>query len=112
MRLIDADALIERYKRHRNVFCKNRIEFQLLREPDKARVDELDNCIAGIVNAPTIEPERKKGEWIRENIVLTSNPPQYQWHCSECGKMVHWFTAEVLTDFCPNCGAEMRGEQP
>lgn len=52
--------------------------------------------------------ERKRGKWIRENIVLTSNPPQYQWHCSECGRMVHWFTAEVLTDFCPSCGADMR----
>lgn len=54
--------------------------------------------------------ERKKGKWIRENIVLTINPPQYQWHCSECGKRVHWFTTEVLTDFCPNCGADMREE--
>lgn len=55
--------------------------------------------------------ERKKGQWIRENIVLTSNPPQYQWHCSECGKMVHWFTTGVLTNFCPNCGADMRKEK-
>lgn len=54
--------------------------------------------------------KRKRGKWIRENIVLTSNPPQYQWHCSECGRMVHWFTAEVLTDFCPSCGADMRAQ--
>ena len=59
-----------------------------------------------IESVPSAEP--KRGKWIRENIVLTSNPPQYRWHCSECGKMVHWFTTEVLTDFCPNCGAKMK----
>lgn len=57
------------------------------------------------------KPERKRGKWIRENIVLTSDPPQYQWHCSECGRLVRWFSAEILTDFCPNCGADMRGEK-
>lgn len=70
-------------------------------------------CCQFLANLMTVleaqmAPARKKGKWIRENIVLTSNPPQYQWHCSECGRMVHWFTAEVLTDFCPNCGADMR----
>lgn len=49
----------------------------------------------------------RRGKWIKENIVLTSNPPQYQWHCSECGRIVHWFTKEVLTNYCPNCGAKM-----
>ena len=61
-------------------------------------------------SAQAIEPERKKGKWIRENVVLTSNPPQYKWHCSECGRMVHWFTSAVLTDYCPSCGADMRGD--
>ena len=49
-----------------------------------------------------------RGKWIKENIVLTSNPPQYQWHCSECGKIKHWFNDGVLTNFCPNCGADNR----
>lgn len=68
-------------------------------------------ALSEAIKAVSAQSERKKGKWIRENIVLTSNPPQYMWHCSECGKMVHWFTTEVLTDFCPNCGADMRGEQ-
>ena len=51
--------------------------------------------------------ERREGNWIKENIVLTSNPPQYRWHCSVCGKLMHWFNDSVLTSFCPNCGAEM-----
>lgn len=70
----------------------------------------LTKRIKALPSAQTIEPERKKGRWIMENVVLTSNPPQYKWHCSECGRMVHGFTAEVLTDYCPNCGADMRGD--
>lgn len=54
---------------------------------------------------------RREGKWIRENIVLTSTPPQYQWHCSGCGRLVRGFSTEILTDFCPNCGAKMRGEE-
>lgn len=98
MRLIDADALIEQME----------ADAEQMEDPIAKMFAYA--AIADTKHAPTIEP--KKGKWIRENIVLTSNPPQYKWHCSECGKMVHWFTAEVLTDFCPNCGADMRGEQP
>ena len=55
--------------------------------------------------------ENKRGKWERENIVLTSYPPQYQWHCSECGEIKCGFDSGVLTNFCPNCGADMREEQ-
>ena len=54
---------------------------------------------------------QRKGKWIRENIVLTSTPPQYQWHCSGCGRLVRGFSTEILTDFCPHCGAWMEGEE-
>lgn len=52
----------------------------------------------------------KMGHWVKEDIVLTSYPPQYQWHCSECGKTVHGFSDEVLKDRCPNCGIKMEKE--
>lgn len=55
MRLIDGDALIKKYKKHKKTFCKNQIEFRMLSDKDKARVDELDNCIADAVNMPTIK---------------------------------------------------------
>lgn len=55
---------------------------------------------------PTAE---RHGRWIKESIVLTSCPPQYQWHCSECGRIRHWFDNSVLADYCPNCGARMEG---
>lgn len=58
-----------------------------------------------------IEPEPTRGRWIKENIVLTSNPPQYQWHCSECGTTMYGYSAEILTSFCTNCGADMRRKE-
>lgn len=51
---------------------------------------------------PTIEPKRKKGKWIDK-----SNGIEGAWnYCSVCGEQ-----AIDLYDFCPNCGADMRGEQ-
>ena len=52
---------------------------------------------------PTIEPERKKGKWIDDTF------------CSECGwthEVESGFIGSVKQfSFCPNCGADMRGEQ-
>lgn len=62
---------------------------------------------------PSVQPERKKGKWIQENIVLTSNPAQYKWDCSECGHVIIGFYGLINRyKFCPNCGAPMmEGEQ-
>ena len=49
---------------------------------------------------PTIEPERKKGKW-KDCHVAT-----YKYCCSEC-KAYH----RAMYDYCPTCGADMRGEQ-
>lgn len=43
--------------------------------------------------------ERKKGEWL-------INSDGYYPYCSECKR-----SPEFTTDFCPYCGADMRGEQ-
>ena len=81
MRTIDADAL----------------------EPD-ADYYEGDYWAVSIVqihNAPTIEPQRKKGMWIDSHTT-----------CSECGWQMIDDVIEspniVAFNFCPNCGADMR----
>lgn len=43
----------------------------------------------------TIKPKRPKGKWIDDN-------------CSECG---HYVYHGDCRNFCPNCGAEMEGEE-
>ena len=96
MRLIDGDALMERLG----------IAYDC-RECDQDKPpyctwkpDVVDVCQI-IADAPTIE-ERKKGKWIDK-----SGGIECAWnYCSVCGEQ-----AIDLYDFCPNCGADMRGEQ-
>ena len=54
---------------------------------------------------PSVEPERKHGEWIKEkeNDVLC--------HCSTCGYKVASALSNLFYNFCPHCGADMRGEE-
>ena len=54
--------------------------------------------------------ERKRGRWVRH--ILKNAKVPWGFDCSECGT---WFvigedTAEGY-NYCPNCGAEMRGEE-
>ena len=68
----------------------------------------LEEAIDKIEDLPAADVwEATRGKWIKENIVLTTDPPQYRWHCSECGVIKYWFDDSVLTNFCPNCGAKM-----
>ena len=59
-----------------------------------------------IGNLPSAQPERKKGEWLPDN-----RPDGGFWVCSECKFPSEAFAANVLYKFCPNCGADMRGEK-
>ena len=54
-RLIDADAFREKLQEHHDFFVDGVGGFRYLTPKDKARVDEITNCIAEIVNAPTVD---------------------------------------------------------
>ena len=55
----------------------------------------LIDAINAIKSIPTIEP--KRGEWVDDDFVG-------QYRCSECD-----YYAIDEYDFCPNCGARMKG---
>ena len=50
--------------------------------------------------------DRPQGEWKRR---IVDNGFNADWVCSECGYRVK--TDFVNYKFCPNCGADMRGER-
>ena len=58
-----------------------------------------------IKDLPAEEPERKRGRWIEHN--------PHKWglgiifECSECGYEVDCYEC----NFCPHCGADMRGNR-
>lgn len=54
-RLIDANALIKKFRADRDLFVSAWNSFKEMHPKDKARVDELDMCIAETINAPTVD---------------------------------------------------------
>lgn len=70
----------------------------------------------GYMDTKSNEDLRKKGKWIhgversREYIGEACININYKdWHCSECGYVIE--RLQPAWNFCPNCGADMRGEQ-
>lgn len=100
MKLINADELIELMQNHRRcIFGDGLIEDH--------RRDEVDCCIEYVKRVPTVDAvERKRGRWIP----IVKGERGYSagdFRCSVCGDPCKCYH---LTNFCPNCGAEMRGE--
>ena len=106
-RLIDANALKEKLQGHHDFFVDGVGGFRYLTPKDKSRVDEIDNCIAEIVNAPTVDAvEVVHGRWVLRQ------DDGYEWYeCSSCRAQPLNDNVErpVLSDYCPNCGAKMDG---
>ena len=66
----------------------------------------LTNALHIMQDLPSAQPEQKKGRWLPDN-----RPGGGFWVCSCCKFPSEAFAANVLYKFCPNCGADMRGEQ-
>ena len=70
---------------------------------------------------PSARPERIRGYWKPYTMseitgydpTLSGNDPVGVYCCSVCGCDAYLGEdgKDLLTDFCPNCGADMRGEQ-
>ena len=104
-RWIDADALKDKLQQHHDFYVMAWGGFGKMPIGEKKRVDEITNCIAEVVNAPTIKP--KRGEWVKRthNTLIAQVNFAY---CSECGQPIMHEHTRSLWSFCPNCGADMR----
>lgn len=92
MRLIDADSLI-RLVMDSTILGKG-----------------FKQAFVALVNGePTAQPEQKKGKWIpqdhNKHHGMISTTVYYFPRCSVCGESANY------TNFCPNCGADMREDQ-
>lgn len=85
-------------------------------EYDCTLLDRVDVRCA-LSDLPSAQPERKKGRWKYETMrhIMTGEMRTVR-ICSECGG--GWFrydlsdgVEEAEPNFCPNCGADMRGEK-
>ena len=65
------------------------------------------DCIQTLKELPSAEPKRIIGHWIP----VTNGRGGHE--CDQCHEYAPSYQSgkEHLSDFCPNCGADMRGEQ-
>lgn len=118
MRVIDADALIEKLdaELEGGYYSPHDVISLLMTQPTiKLDWTEMlvicDNCGHAIHVKRTdaksiIEPERKKGKWKRaylDHEAMGERPSIL--YCSICNQCIAY-----PTNYCPNCGADMRGE--
>ena len=113
-RLIDAYMLKDKLQEHHDFFVYGCGGFRYLTPKDKAKVDEIDNCIAEIVNAPTVDAvEVVHGRWNKHDWGGVSIKGFMV--CSACNVMIP--TADDARyclhrlNYCPNCGAKMDGDE-
>ena len=64
-----------------------------------------------IAHMPSAQPGRKKGHYIGEADGYADGELVYDiWSCSECGCYFEDWDEQPTYNFCPNCGADMRGD--
>ena len=108
MKLIDADALIDDLK-HDVAVDQDSLDYEELTDSNRENIqfdkDCKQNAIDLLQHAPTIEPQRKKGHWIR-------HPEQrniFNGKTIECSECHEKYTVRYVEDewFCRHCGADM-----
>ena len=97
MRTVDADAMIKRLK-----------AWDTNDATDKALYNFALNRV---LEAPTVEPERKKGEWKEIDTCNAKVTLQYML-CSACKRwhIVPYYYRITPSEYCPRCGAKMQAE--
>ena len=104
---ISRSSIKQKLQEHHDFFVKAYGGFSNLPQNDKSRVDEITNCIAMVVNEPSVTPAEKVGHWITLDNWLDVGKRA---KCSECGQ-VFVTGDDVSRNYCPNCGSFNGGEQ-
>lgn len=93
-------TLEEEYMKH---YIQGRKDERAIQEGRMMQTFSPDNGMTvSLPLAPVADVvERKRGEWIPFFPILCDRP--YCYECSICGS-----TSGSMTNFCPNCGAQMR----
>ena len=73
----------------------------------EAEREAFDTAIEALKSESIFSADRPKGEWIEmiDCDPITGEPYPCGVRCSNCGD-----TLGCVANFCPNCGADMRGE--
>lgn len=98
-RLIDADALIEKYT------------VVIRKDADEKLKTEIAVLLKDIEEQPTIDAEPvRHGKWIRQTDTRFGEMLNDILICSECN--VAFSTVKMIRrSYCPNCGARMDAER-
>lgn len=73
--------------------------------------DMLMDLADDVRNLPSAEPERKKGKWLRYGEDGYPNEEDTVfWQCDQCLETYTGRTTRI-PNYCPHCGADMRGEE-
>ena len=110
MRLIDADALVRELISIKATFgsgnglVEGGIEIAISTTNAQPTVSP---DMAQVLSYECGKAERKRGRWIKQMDELA-----WWYECSVCGDypLKDAYGHESLSRFCPNCGANMRGE--
>lgn len=99
-RQVAIDAILHNQEVYSNNFGDDPI--------DKYTIAIIGNDAQTIAQLPSAQPERYTGEW--ENVDGIYKLAT----CSKCKKITMfetWGNEIRVYDFCPNCGADMRGQK-
>ena len=107
MRIIDADALIADCQLAQKQADRHGREYANAFYSGGGEISTEWWCVEDMIeNAPTIEPQRKKGRWIKKTI---KKKIENDYSCSECGRHVsvmRGYDVRLVYPFC-HCGADM-----
>ena len=93
------DTLMEKDKKLRNINWYDKPYAE-------AECRGIDEALSIISNLPSAQPERKKGKWIE----VDDSDNRISGRCSICDWEALLYETDVVgMDYCPNCGADMRG---